>query len=106
MQAAIGKYSPGTPTSASFGATAVIGWAAGTVFATVAKTAGLTPSSSAAAIVAALDTVKNDTFGGLTPPLTYTAGKPAQVPCSFIVGIGNGKWTEPNGLKTVCMPGM
>jgi branched-chain amino acid transport system substrate-binding protein len=106
MQAAISKYSPGTTTSASFGATAVIGWAAGTVFATVAKTAGLTPSSSQTAIIAALDTVKNDTFGGLTPPLTYTAGKPAQVPCSFIVGIGNGKWTEPNGLKTVCMPGM
>jgi len=24
----------------------------------------------------------------------------------FVAGIGNGKWTEPNGLKTVCMPGM
>ena len=47
---------------------------------------------------------RNDTFGGITPPLTYTAGKAAQVPCSFVAGISNGKWTEPNGLKTVCMP--
>lgn len=106
MQAAIARYSPSVPTSSSFGATATIGWAAGTVFATVAKTSNLTPSSSQTAVIAALDTVKDDTFGGLTPPLTYTAGKPAQVPCSFVVGIKDGKWTEPNGLKTVCMPGM
>jgi branched-chain amino acid transport system substrate-binding protein len=104
MQAAISKYSPSVLTSSSFGATAVIGWAAGTVFATVAKTAGLTPSSPATALIAALDTVKNDTFGGVTPPLTFTAGKAAQVPCSFVAGISNGKWTEPIGLKTVCMP--
>jgi branched-chain amino acid transport system substrate-binding protein len=106
MQAAISKYSPSVLTSASYGATATIGWAAGTVFATVAKTAGLTPSSSQAQIVAALDTVKNETFGGITPPLTFTAGKPAQVACSFLAGISNGKWTEPIGLKTICMPGM
>jgi len=106
MQAAISKYSPSVLTDSAFGATATIGWAAGTVFATVAKTAGLTPSSSQGDIVAALDTVSNDTFGGLTPPLTYTAGKPTQVACSFIAGISNGKWTEPDGLTTVCMPGM
>jgi branched-chain amino acid transport system substrate-binding protein len=106
MQAAISQYSPSVLTSPSYGATATIGWAAGTVFATVAKTAGLTPSSSQAQIVAALDTVKNQTFGGITPPLTFTAGKPAQVACSFVAGISNGKWTEPIGLKTICMPGM
>jgi branched-chain amino acid transport system substrate-binding protein len=106
MQAAISKYSPSVLTSASFGATATIGWAAGTVFATVAKTANLTPDSSQTAIIAGLDTVKNNTFGGITPPLTYTAGKAAQVPCSFVAGISNGKWTEPIGLKTICMPGM
>jgi branched-chain amino acid transport system substrate-binding protein len=105
MQAAIKQYSPATATSAAFGATAVIGWAAGTVFATVAKTANLTPDSSQSAVIAALDTVKDNTFGGITPPLTYTAGQAAQVPCSFVVGISHGQWTEPNGLKTVCMPG-
>ena len=106
MQAAISKYSPSVLTDSAFGATAAIGWAAGTVFAAVAKTADLTPSSSQSDIVAALDTVSNNTFGGLTPPLTYTAGKPTQVACSFVAGISNGKWTEPIGLKTICMPGM
>jgi branched-chain amino acid transport system substrate-binding protein len=106
MQAAISKYSPGLQNTASYGANATIGWAAGTVFATVAKSAGLTPSSSQTQIIAALDTVKNDTFGGITPPLTFTAGQGHQVACSFVAGISNGKWTEPIGLKTVCMPGI
>jgi branched-chain amino acid transport system substrate-binding protein len=104
MQAAIQKYSPGVESSASFGGTAVIGYPMGVVFATVAKTAGLTPNSSQTAIIAALDSVKNDTFGGLTPPLTYTAGKPTQVPCSFVSGISGGKWTMPAGPKPVCQP--
>jgi branched-chain amino acid transport system substrate-binding protein len=102
MQAAISKYSPSVLTSSAFGATAVIGWAAGTVFASVAKSADLTPGSAQAAVIAALDTVNNDTFGGITPPLTYTAGKAAQVPCSFVVGISAGKWTEPDSLTPVC----
>jgi branched-chain amino acid transport system substrate-binding protein len=72
------------------------------VFASVAKSADLTPGSAQAAVIAALDTVNNDTFGGITPPLTYTAGKAAQVPCSFVVGISAGKWTEPDSLTPVC----
>jgi branched-chain amino acid transport system substrate-binding protein len=104
MQAAIAKYSPGLTSSDAYGAVATIGWAAGTVFGTVAKAAHLTPNSSTSVLIAALDKVSNDTFGGITPPLTYTAGKPTIVPCSFVEGIKNGNWTEPIGLKTVCMP--
>src|ERR1700722_1047082 len=106
MQAAIAKYSPSVTTSQAFGAVASIGWAAGLVFGYAAAQAHLTPSSPSTDVITALDTVKNNTFGGFTPPLTYTAGKPAQVPCSFIAGISGGKWTEPIGLKTVCMPGL
>ena len=39
MQAAIASTRPSLTSGAAFGATATIGWAAGTVFATVAKTA-------------------------------------------------------------------
>jgi len=104
MQAALAKYSPGLADNSAFGATATIAWAAGVVFDTVARAAGLTPSSSPAALTAALDQVHDDTFGGLTPPLTYTAGQPHSVPCSFVVGLKNGHWTEPMGLQTVCQP--
>jgi branched-chain amino acid transport system substrate-binding protein len=104
MQAAIRTYSPSVVTSPSFGATAVIGWAAGTVFASVAKKAGLGPDSPTTSLIQALHQVSNDTFGGITPPLTFPAGKAAMVPCSFVAGIKNGNWTEPIGLQTVCQP--
>jgi branched-chain amino acid transport system substrate-binding protein len=106
MQAALAKYSPSVVSSSSFGAVATIGWAAGVVFGSAAKAAGLTPSSPTTALIGALDKVSNDTFGGITPSLTYSAGKPTQVPCSFVAGISNGKWTEPIGLKTICQPGV
>jgi branched-chain amino acid transport system substrate-binding protein len=106
MQAAIAKYSPSVTNTQAFGAVASIGWAAGLVFGYAAQQAHLTPNSPSTAVITALDTVKDNTFGGFTPPLTYTAGTPAQVPCSFVAGISDGKWTEPIGLKTVCMPGL
>src|ERR1700728_4648015 len=104
MQTAIAKYSPSVTSSQAFGAVASIGWAAGLVFGYAAEQEHLTPSSPSTPVITGLDTVNNNTFGGFTPPLTYTAGKPAQVPCSFVAGISNGKWTEPIGLKTQCMP--
>jgi branched-chain amino acid transport system substrate-binding protein len=104
MQAAIAKYSPDVTTSAAFGATASIGWASGLVFAYAAQQEHLTPASPSTAVITGLDTVKNNTFGCFTPPITYTAGKAAQVPCSFVAGISNGNWTEPIGLKTICQP--
>jgi branched-chain amino acid transport system substrate-binding protein len=106
MQAAIAKYSPSITTSAAFGAVASTGWAVGLVFDYAAQQAHLTPSSPSTAVTTGLDTISGNTFGGFTPPLTYTAGKAAQVPCSFVAGISNGKWTEPIGLKTQCMPGL
>jgi branched-chain amino acid transport system substrate-binding protein len=104
MQAALQKYSPGITKTSSFGAVSTIGWSAGVVFSTVAKEVGLSPTSSPSVLVSGLDQVKNNTFGGLTPPLTYNAGKPNTIPCSFLVGIKNGHWTEPIGLKVVCQP--
>lgn len=104
MQAAIDKYEPGTTTNAAFGEAAILGWVAGMVFEGAAKAADLGPTSTSADVVKGLDTIKNDTFGGLTPPLTFTAGQPTIVPCSFIVGIKSSHYTEPQGLTTVCMP--
>jgi len=104
MQAAVAKYSPGLTSGQGYGAVASIGWASGLVFAYAVQHGAVTPSSPGSAVIKGLDTVSNNTFGGFTPPLTYTAGKAAQVPCSFVAGISNGKWTEPNGLKTICQP--
>jgi branched-chain amino acid transport system substrate-binding protein len=104
MQASIKTYSPSLPTSSSFGANATQAWAAAVVFGAVATTGGIGPNSTPAQLITALHHVSGNNFGGVTPPLTYTAGKPTTVPCSFVVGISNGNWTEPTGLKTICQP--
>jgi len=104
MQASIKKYSPSLLNSSSFGANATQAWAAAVVFGAVAKSGGIGPNSTSAQLIAALHQVSNNNFGGVTPPLTYTSGKAATVPCSFVVGISNGSWTEPVGLKTICQP--
>jgi branched-chain amino acid transport system substrate-binding protein len=104
MQSAIDKYEPGTTTNAAYGEVAILGWVAGMVFEGAAKAVDLGPTSTSADVVKGLDTIKDDTFGGLTPPLTFTAGQPTIVPCSFIVGIKGSHYTEPQGLKTACMP--
>jgi branched-chain amino acid transport system substrate-binding protein len=48
--------------------------------------------------------VHDDTFGGLTPPITYLTGQPSPVPCFFVVQIKNGAFTEPNGTQPLCAP--
>ena len=103
MQKAIAKYAPSVLKNPDYGQIGIIPWVTGAVFAEIAKTGNIGPSSTSADIVKALATVKNNTFGGLTPPLTYTAGKPTSVPCGYIVGIKKGKFVEPQGLKLSCM---
>ena len=57
-------------------------------------------------VVAALNTIKNEDLEGLLPnKITFTAGKPTAFgshPCSFVVGIQDGKTVAPNALKPVC----
>jgi branched-chain amino acid transport system substrate-binding protein len=68
--------------------------------------AGVGPSPSRKDVTAALNTIKNEDLGGLLPnKITFTAGKPTAFgshPCSFVVGIKDGKTTAPNGLRPVC----
>ena len=66
--------------------------------------AGATVTS--ADVTGGLNALKAETLGGLAPnPLTFTTGKPVAFgahPCSFVVGIKDGKTVAPDGLNTVC----
>ena len=66
--------------------------------------AGATVTS--ADVTAGLNALKSETLGGLAPnPLTFTTGKPVTFgahPCSFVVGVKDGKTVAPDGLNTVC----
>src|SRR3954469_23616913 len=77
------------------------GWASAIVFEHAAAHVGAHPTS--AQILAGLWSMHNETFGGLTPPLTFVQGKAASdAKCSFAMQVKNGRIEAPFGLKTVC----
>jgi branched-chain amino acid transport system substrate-binding protein len=51
-------------------------------------------------IAAALNTLHNDTIGGLTAPLSYPAMRTQPSPCTAFVQIRNGKWVQSSGTST------
>jgi branched-chain amino acid transport system substrate-binding protein len=95
---AMATYEASTPLSAP----GMSMWASGEVLA--AATAGkLSAHPTSAEIVSDLDQVRGLTTGGLTPPLTYTAGKgTGPIPCYFAVEVQGGKWVAPDGSNPVC----
>ena len=90
-------YAPNDPLTPN----ASQGWASAIVFEHAAAHVGAHPTS--AQILAGLWSMDNETFGGLTPPLTFVQGKPAtDAKCSFAMQVKNGRIEAPFGLKTVC----
>ncbi|MBZ5739414.1 ABC transporter substrate-binding protein [Nocardioides mangrovi] len=65
---------------------------------------GGTDEVTSASIKDGLYQMKDETLDGLTVPITYTEGKPTIINCYYTLGIENGKFTEPDGLKTKCAP--
>jgi branched-chain amino acid transport system substrate-binding protein len=103
FQAALKKYSPGLVGSPSFSFVLVFQWAGDQLFAAAAKAGHLTPTSTPAEVKKAMYSLKNETLGGLAPPLTFTPGKPAFIPCYFTQKIQNGTLVSTNANKPVCL---
>src|SRR3954469_18208973 len=90
-------YAPNDPLTPN----ASQGWASAIVFEHAAAHVSAHPTS--AQILAGLWSMRNETFGGLTPPLTFVKGKAAtDGRCSFAMQVQDGKIQAPFGLKTVC----
>ncbi|MCW2496730.1 ABC transporter substrate-binding protein [Jatrophihabitans sp.] len=100
FRASMAKYVSGKAITES----AAEGWVSGLIFqkaATTALASGGTLTS--ASLITALGQIKNDTFGGLTPPLSFVAGaaQPSSY-CFYPAEVVNGKWTTPGGLTVTC----
>jgi branched-chain amino acid transport system substrate-binding protein len=95
---AMQQYAPGVEGSGS----TAIQWASGELFKRAAAGIGAQPTSDA--VFNGLWALRNETVGGLTPPLTY-AGHQASPPvtCYFITRIVGGRWTAPNGARYQCV---
>ena len=100
-QAAIKRYVPNI--GSQQGGEASAQWVAGQLFDAAVKASGSTTVTSAS-VKKGLYSLKDETLGGLTQPLTYTQGKPTVLNCYFTIGISDAKFVTPNGLKTTCAP--
>lgn len=80
-------------------------WVAGLILQKAALQGPLSPTDpSAAQIVAGLHTIRNDSFGGLTAPLTFRAGSGTVSPaCFFPFHVASNGFSAPDGLKRSCI---
>jgi branched-chain amino acid transport system substrate-binding protein len=102
FETAINKYAPaGTLTQWGPGLTQP--WVSMELFKAAVLAGGSGPVTSES-IKNGLYSLKDDTLGGLAPPLTFTVGQVNLQDCYFVLGISNGKFTAPQGLKTSCAP--
>lgn len=90
---ALAKYAPSVTTGPQYNEIDASVWAGGQTFKLAAERAKLTPTSTPTNVLHGLYTFKNETVDGLTPPLTYTPGKPAFITCWFPQEIKNGTFT-------------
>ncbi len=58
---------------------------------------------TAASITGGLNSLKNDTLDGWSPPLTFTAGQDHKVDCWYTAKVVNGTPSMANGAKTSCL---
>jgi branched-chain amino acid transport system substrate-binding protein len=81
---------------------ASISWSSGQLLArALAHLGAAQPTSDA--VLHGLWSLRGETLGGLVPPLTFTANKPAPVnPCYFVMAIHGGRWTAPEGDHAEC----
>lgn len=95
---AMQQYAPGVEGSGS----TAIQWASGELFKRAAANIGGQPTTDA--VFNGLWALRNETVGGLTPPLTYAAHQASPpVTCYFITKLAAGRWTAPNGAKYECV---
>ena len=95
---ALHKYLPGVASSP----TLTQGWAAAKVF-EKALSATVGEPATAAQVLEGLWSFKNETIGGITPPLTFVRDQPAPLAnCWFYVAVKDGKMTAPQGITPVC----
>jgi branched-chain amino acid transport system substrate-binding protein len=102
MQQTVEKYHPGLQAKDdAWSQVAVQAWTGGLLIEAAVK-AGGSGDVSAATITSGLNSLKNETLGGWSPPLSFTAGQPHVVNCWFTAQVENGTPTVTNGGKTTC----
>jgi branched-chain amino acid transport system substrate-binding protein len=105
FQNALKDYGPSgiRPKSSTFSGEEINAWSGAILFQDAATAAHLTPRSTPAAVKRGLYSLKNEKLGGLAPPLNFTRGKPAFIPCWFSEQIKHHKFASLNHDKATCL---
>jgi branched-chain amino acid transport system substrate-binding protein len=102
FHAALKQYAPSVGTAAMpLNSQAAAAWASGQLFQAAVRGSGTGPVTSAL-VKKGLYALKGETLGGLTAPLTFTAGKATNYNCSWVYAIKDGAFVAPNGTKATC----
>jgi len=107
MYSALDKYAPQVPSGPNFGEIVLQSWSDGALLQAAVKAAGATSGTSitSAVILKGLYGLPaGDTLGGLSPPLHFVKGHPANNSCYFEMGVKNGKFVVLHGGTTICAP--
>jgi branched-chain amino acid transport system substrate-binding protein len=104
MHAALAKYAPSVGSATvPFNGEVSLAWGAGLLFEAAVKAAGSGPVTPAS-VKRGLYSLKGDTLGGFSPPLTFTPGKPNLINSYYTFAIKNGQFTAPDGLAPKTAP--
>lgn len=80
--------------------TAAQAWAAGQL--AIAASKFLSDAPTSAEFIKGLRSIKNNTLGGLTTPLTFTEKGAAHGKCAFVAAISDGRYSAPRGSTLIC----
>jgi branched-chain amino acid transport system substrate-binding protein len=103
FQAALKKYAPSAINGSAFSGEEINPWSGGLLFQAAALAGHLTPSSTPADVKQGLYALKNETLDGVAPPLNFTPGKPAFIPCWFGQQVKGGQFAALNDNKPSCL---
>jgi branched-chain amino acid transport system substrate-binding protein len=97
---AMDSYVNSTPTAS---ADVVLGaWAGLDIIAAALNSVPASSQVTSADVYQGLYSFKDETFGGLTAPLTYTKGKPTKMLCAFFYQYKNKSYSAAYGQQAIC----
>jgi branched-chain amino acid transport system substrate-binding protein len=100
----VAKYDPSIVSNSAWNDSVIWPFAGLQLFRVAATTQKLSPSSTPADVMSGLYALKDETLGGIAPPLSYAKGKPTSINCWFEEQIVKGKGTLPSGTAPQCVP--
>jgi len=102
FQDAVFAFDPKLKDTPLFNTNTLSAWAGGKLFEAAAAKAKLSPTSAPADVKKGLYALKDETLGGIAPPLNFVADKPAFPACYFVASVADGGFA-PKSSDPTCL---